>query len=213
MAPETRRRASRRGPNGGYLREVDQRDRWRTSSTPTLPKETLASKLVHEKDLMLAEFARRDFSTVLDEGAGPPRGSHAISWGRPPRSTAAGLAQNQWTSAPPEAARCGNISRRSRPKKPIYSHPEDRRARSAQRDAEHLRERPMRNGVCALSFKELDDRSSRFRSARSCHLVSGGDGRLGVEAAALEKTSALSEPQGAGPCDAGRAPSRRGRPH
>ena len=44
------------------------RETGRTSSTPR-PSNATPKFLSSTKDLMLAEFARRDFSTVLDEGA------------------------------------------------------------------------------------------------------------------------------------------------
>ena len=68
-ARDTKKGIATRGPNGGYLREVDERDREDFIDADVLPKETRASQVSSAKDLMLAEFARRDFSTVLDEGA------------------------------------------------------------------------------------------------------------------------------------------------
>ncbi len=172
-ARDTKKGIATRGPNGGYLREVDQRDREDFIDADVLPKETRASKLTSTKDLMLAEFARRDFSTVLDEGA-------AVKYSVALRAklNAPSLSDHQtWACASPvdsasvEASRVWSHLTPITNEKGLFIHIPKTAGTSLN---SILREASVneQRSFCELSFRELDDRSSRFRRARSCDLVS-----------------------------------------
>ena len=118
-ARDTKKGIATRGPNGGYLREVDQRDREDFIDAEVIPKETRASKLTSTKDLMLAEFARRDFSTVLDEGAAVKYGARLRDKLGAPlyRSSHVACSDTSRDVLHWKRLECGIISHRSRMKK------------------------------------------------------------------------------------------------
>jgi hypothetical protein len=173
-ARDTQKGIATRGPHGGYLRAVDDSDRDAFIDADVLPAGTRASKLTSTKDLMLAEFMRRDFSTVLDEGASQKYGLLLrLKLGAP------SLTDHQtWACTPStpdaasvEAARVwGHLAPSSRAKG-LFLHIPKTAGTTLNSILREAAQREART-FCELSFRELDDRATRFGKARSCHLVS-----------------------------------------